>query len=63
MGKTLLTSAFLISGLALTLRHYHYISLSVILFSSALLSAVFGVLLYKRHPLSDLLEHLRRQAD
>ncbi|MGB2633231.1 MAG: hypothetical protein WAM58_04775 [Candidatus Acidiferrum sp.] len=63
MGKTLLTSAFLISGLALTLRHYHHISLSVILFSTAILSAVFGLLLYKHHPLSDLLEDLRHQAD
>lgn len=63
VGKTLLTSAFLISGLALTLRHYHHISLSVICFCTAVLAGVFGLLLYKRHPLSDLLDDLRRQAD
>lgn len=63
MGKALLTFACLVAAMALLGRHYHHVSMSVVLFSTAILSAVFGVLLFNRHPLEDLLEVLHRQAD
>jgi len=63
MGKSLIYFAILTSLLGLVVRHYHHYALCILLFWTALLAAICGVLLYRRHPLSDLVEDMRRQAD
>lgn len=63
MGKSLILFAIVVTALALVIRHYHHIALSILLFWTALLAAICGVLLYRRHPLSDVLEDMRRHAD
>jgi hypothetical protein len=63
MGRLIFVFALFVAVLALVFRHYHHVSLSIILFSTAILSAAFGLVLLNRHPLDDLLEDMRRHAD
>ena len=62
MGRLLVLSAAAMAGIGAIVNHLNH-SFAVILFCAALLSAVVGLLLWIRHPLADLLEELRRQAD
>jgi hypothetical protein len=63
MAKLLLLCAAGIATLGAFVRHLHLISLAVIIFSTAFLLAVFGLVLWIRRPLIDFLEELRRSAE
>jgi hypothetical protein len=63
MGKAFLLCAFLSAALAIVAYHYHHISLSVILLCFSIMSTACGLVLFKSHPLADLLEDMRRHAD
>ncbi len=62
MGRLLLLCAG-IAGTGVLLLHMNHNSLAAVLFWTALLAAVFGLLRRVRRPLTDLLEEFRRHAD
>jgi hypothetical protein len=63
MGRLLVLSAAGMVGMGAIVNHLNHHTLADIFFCAALLSMIFGLLLWIRHPLAELLEELRRQAD
>jgi len=62
MGRLLVLVTAGLAGVGAIMLHVNH-SLAVILLCAALLVAAFGLLLWVRHPLADLLEELRHHAD
>jgi len=64
MSKFLLFSSFLFALTGLMIRHnHHHVTFSNLLFCTAVLAIIGGILFSGRHSLAHLLDDLRGQAD